>query len=640
MRFRKSFPALIAMPPLLLVVAIYCVLIAPHSGFAEDTAALVEEPSITDFDRDHWSFKPIEHPEIPAVETTQAVRNAIDNFVTARLESADLTPLPEASGTTLLRRLKFDLLGLPPTPAEVRRFTQGLSDADYERLVDRLLGSPRYGERWAQHWLDLARFAETDGFEHDKVRPNAWKYRDWVINALNEDMPYDRFLRLQIAGDQLEPTSTDARVATAFCLSGPDMPDINSQDERRHNLLNELTATVGSVVMGLQLGCAQCHDHKYDPISQADFYRMRAFFDPAVSVKRNESVFALTKIDPKVKSYVMLRGDHRRPGPPIEPGFVRVAHTPATSSVERQSSATSRADLANWLTRATHPLTARVIVNRIWQQHFGRGLTSSSSDFGVMGTEPTHPKLLDFLASELPRHGWSLKWLHRQIVTSATYRRASRDSEPHWDAATRGLAAEILQRANSEDPTNELLGRFPRRRLEGEVVRDAMLCLSDRLNEQTSGPGVRPPLPPELLKTLLKNQWKATPDASQHDRRSIYVFARRNLRYPIFDVFDRPDGNASCACRDESTTATQSLLMLNSESSLATARKLAALCLRQRDGEAAIGLAIERCFGRVATEAELELLTKAMQYEGEDEANSMTQICLALLNANEFLYID
>lgn len=633
MWFRKS---------LLLAVAIYCVVIAPCSSLAEDAAVTVEEPPITDFDRDHWSFKPIERPEIPAFEATKSVRNAIDNFVMARLENASLRPLPEASGTTLLRRLKFDLLGLPPTPAEVRRFAQGFSDADYERLVDRLLGSPRYGERWAQHWLDLARFAETDGFEHDKVRPNAWKYRDWVINALNEDMPYDRFLRLQIAGDQLEPTSTDARVATAFCLSGPDMPDINSQDERRHNLLNELTATVGSVVMGLQLGCAQCHDHKYDPISQADFYRMRAFFNPAVSVKRNESVFALTKIDPKVKSYVMLRGDHRRPGPPIEPGFVRVAYTPATSSVERQSSATSRADLANWLTRATHPLTARVIVNRIWQQHFGRGLTSSSSDFGVMGTEPTHPKLLDFLASELPRHGWSLKWLHRQIVTSATYRRASRASEPHWDVDTRRLAAQSLQRTNSEDPTNELLGRFPRRRLEGEVVRDAMLCLSDRLNEHTSGPGVRPPLPPELLKTLLKNQWKATPDASQHDRRSIYVFARRNLRYPIFDVFDRPDGNTSCACRDDSTTATQSLLMLNSESSLATARKLATLCLRQSDGEAdaAIGLAIERCFGRVATEAELELLTKAMQHEGEAEANSMTQICLALLNANEFLYID
>lgn len=594
-------------------------------------AEVLEEP-ITDFDREHWAFLPLERPPLPDVAGGGAdVRNAIDRFINARLQQEKVNPLPAADRPTLLRRLKFDLLGLPPTPEEVSQFTD--TDAlRYEQLVDCFLASPRYGERWGQHWLDLARFAETDGFEHDKVRPEAWRYRDWVIGAFNEDMPYDRFIGLQIAGDELEPDNPDATLATAFCLSGPDMPDINSQEERRHNLLNELTATVGSVVMGLQLGCAQCHDHKYDPVSQADFYRMRAIFEPAVAVKKNESVFTLANSSVAQPSFVMLRGDYRRPGAPIQPGFVRVAnsHGVALSNERQQGTVGRRVALAEWLTQPDHPLVARVIANRIWQQHFGRGLAPTSSDFGVMGEMPSHPELLDWLATELIRRRWSLKELHRLIVTSATYRRSSRWNVDH--AITRSII--------DSDPDNELLARFPRRRLEGEVVRDAMLQVSGVLNLDTGGPGVRPPLPPEMLKTLLHNQWEPTPDVEQHHRRSVYVFARRNLRLPIFDAFDRPDANASCARRNESTTATQSLLMMNSKLAVDVAERLATRCLAETNNnvETASTRAFLRCFGRNMDHAERRMIQQFLAAGvGRD---SLFQLCLGLVNSSEFIYVD
>jgi hypothetical protein len=255
----------------------------------------------------------------------------------------------------------------------------------------------------------LARFAETDGFEHDKIRPTAWKYRDWVIGALNEDLPFDRFVSLQLAGDVIRPNDADASIATAFCLSGPDMPDINSQEERKHVLMNEVTSTVGAVFLSLQIGCAQCHDHKYDAISQADFYRLRAFFDPAVRLDRNKSLTTLDhNADPDAKSHLYHRGDWRRAGPVVQAAFPRIANRAETAVVDK-SPGDRRVELARWLTDPSQPLTSRSIVNRIWQHHFGRGLSSTPSDFGVMGEEPTHPELLDHLASRLIRKGWSLK---------------------------------------------------------------------------------------------------------------------------------------------------------------------------------------------------------------------------------------
>ena len=503
----------------------------------------VSRPTIAGAEDDsHWAFRPLPKTRSETLKHDDWCRSAIDPFVLKRMRKHDLSPSPQAAPEKLLRRVFFDLVGLPPGPSDVADFVEAPAETRYEELVERLLASPRYGERWAQPWLDLARFAETDGFEHDKFRPTAWKYRDWVIRALNADIGFDQFTRLQLAGDVLYPEDADAKTATAFCLSGPDMPDVNSQVERKHTLLNELTGTVGEVFMALQIGCAQCHDHMYDPISQAEFYQFRAFFEPAVHVKRNVPVSTLADAKQvKPTSRLLERGDWRQLGEELTAAFPEAVNQSGTS-VSSDRSDNRRAELADWLVDGdAQALVARVIVNRLWQQHFGKGLSTSASDFGVMGNEPTHPELLDWLASQLIQSGWSLKALHRQMVLSATYRQASLQTP---SASRRQI-----------DPENEWLSWFPRRRLEGEMVRDAILSISESLNEEMGGPGVRPPLPIEMKKTLLRNQWEVTDDLNQHLRRSVYVFARRNLRYPLFAAFDRPAANKSCARRQTSVTA-------------------------------------------------------------------------------------
>ena len=612
---------------------------------------LEAEAPITDEDRDHWSFQPLIRPTVPAVNSNEWLNNAIDRFIYERLAAKELLPQSEADRVVLIRRLHFDLLGLPPSIEAVDAFVADQRPDAYERLVDQLLASHHYGEHWAQHWLDLARFAETDGFEHDKVREDAWKYRDWVIDALNADMPYDRFITLQLAADEIAPHDKQHAIATSFCLSGPDMPDINSQDERRHNVLNELTSTVGGVLLGLQVGCAQCHDHKYDPISQADFYRLRAVFEPALQVKKNVSLSVLQlKKDFVPVSHLMLRGDWQRPGPEVHAAVPRIADTSGEAIVlSKDDDVTGRrAALAAWLTRADNPLTARVIANRVWQYHFGKGLSQTSSDFGIVGDSPTHPELLDWLATELVAQNWSLKQLHRLVVTSATYRQS-------------GTADN-----NAADSSKLWLSRFPRRRLSGEVIRDAMFAASGTLENATHGPGVMPPLPDELRATLLKNQWTTSERESDHYRRSIYLFARRNLRYPIFDAFDRPDANASCAQRGRSTTAPQSLLLLNSTFSLDAAQRLAGRVLAVRDEvtEQAVEDAFRRVVIRRPLDEEQKLLmefvtqqTAQLREESRprDElalplncpstvdpytAAAFTDMCLALFNSNEFIYVD
>ncbi|WP_233214475.1 DUF1549 and DUF1553 domain-containing protein [Rhodopirellula bahusiensis] len=539
---------------------------------ADDHAKGYIETPIDEYDRDHWSFFPIRKPEVPKA-STKWCQNDIDHFVEHELSAHGLMPQSSASRRTLIRRLSFDLIGLPPTPTEVDAFLSDTRPNAYEKLVDRLLDSPRYGERWAQHWLDLARFAETDGFEHDKLRKEAWKYRDWVIQSLNDDMPYDDFICQQIAGDELYPDDDSARTATRFCLCGPDMPDINLIEERRHSVLNELTSTVGEVLLGLQVGCAQCHDHKYDAISQADFYRMRAIFEPAVPLEKNRSLSTLEESFPfKQPSHLMLRGDFRSPGPEVTPGVIRVVATKLNSYAPNPSkkSAGLRTALANWLTSRDNPLTARVMVNRVWQHHFGSGLVGTPSDFGVMSDEPSHPELLDWLAATFVENHWKLKPLHRLIVMSSTYRQRSRLLE-HATPTERTN----WEKAIKDDPDATSLSRFPRWRLEGEAIRDAILRVSGKINLKSGGPGVLPPLPKELVSTLLKNQWNVTKDKSEHTRRSIYVFARRNLRYPIFEVFDRPSANTSCSARGSSTTAPQSLHLLNSAFTLSMSKAMA-----------------------------------------------------------------
>ncbi len=693
---------------------------------AIDTTPIVETP-IADTDREHWAFRPVVRPALPAVKDGTWPRNSIDAFILAKLEETGHAPAPSAGRATLLRRLSFDLAGLPPTPGELAAFENDKAPDAYERTVDRLLASPAYGERWAQHWLDLARFAETDGFEHDKVRPQAWKYRDWVIAALNADLPYDAFVRQQVACDEgagsklkvqgskpenatlnLElgtwnSPQANSSLATAYCLAGPDMPDINDQVERRHNLLNELTATVGAALLGLQMGCAQCHDHKYDPISQADFYRLRAVFEPSVPpLKRDVPYNFLAEQKDAPAARFWIRGDHRRPGVEVEPAFPRIA-TPTrrasegdvtpTRSVSEESVSPGdaasltlrvgiRSQFADWLFTDDNPLTARVMSNRLWQHHFGRGIFETPSDVGLINAGPTHPELLDWLATELRgvldgglrERGWGLKRMHRAILGSATYQQISDFRFPTSDLQT-------IQSGNLQSEIRNLkspFSPFPRRRLDGEAIRDAMLSAAGLLTSDRGGPGVMPPLPPELVGTLLKGQWQESPDEADHYRRSIYVFARRNLRYPIFEAFDRPDANASCPVRNRSTTAPQSLVLLNSEFSLLAARHLAGRIeggqgtgdREQEPGgrEQELARQVEQLYlltlSRRPTKTETASLTRflrdqrgrlaadtrpkselALPIGCEDTADpyaaaALVDACLALVNASEFLYVD
>lgn len=604
---------------------------------AEESKGGYQEQPITEDDRQHWAYQIPQAVVPPGHDFTGWRRNEIDDFVAAALSEQNLRPQPAANANTLLRRLCYGLAGLPPSLDELNEFTADPDDSAYTETIDRLLDSPSYGERWAQHWLDLARFAETDGFEHDKVRDHAWTYRDWVITALNDDMSYDEFIKQQIAGDELYPDSESAANATRFCLSGPDMPDINLLEERRHTLLNEMTSTVGAVILGLQLGCAQCHDHKYDAISQADFYRLRAAFEPSLQLKKNKSVTRLQEVFPYGhSSHVMLRGDFRRTGPEVPPGIIRVVAMKDYRHLPKKGSGTAgrRAALANWFTDGNNPLTARVMVNRVWQHHFGVGLVDTPSDFGLMGSEPSHYELLDWLAVWFVRQEWSLKKLHRLIVNSATYRqrsmlpgRASETERRSW------------RRALDTDPNARLLSRYPRWRLEGEAIRDAMLLASGQLNRKRGGPGVRPPLPKELVGTLLKNQWSVTKDTAEHSRRSIYVFARRNLRYPIFEAFDRPAANATCPDRAVSTTAPQSLHLLNSEFSLSMAEKLAQrVNVSSADRKTQITEVFLRTVSRQPTATELNDVADFLKHQDADTA--MTHLCLSLFNSNEFVFVD
>ncbi len=700
------------------------------------TAAEVKEKPITDEDRSHWAFRPPVRAVPPAVKNRRGVRNPIDHFVRRALDDAGLKPSPEASRETLIRRLTFDLIGLPPTPAEVESYRIDPRSDAYERVVDRLLASPHYGERWALHWLDLARYADTDGYEFDQVRPNAWRYRDWVVSALNRDVPYSEFVRLQIAGDEVAPDDPSAFVATGFNRCYPDMVDLNDQGLRRQNALNDITETTGLVFLGLTIGCARCHDHKFDPIRQSDFYRLQAVFTPArfrddypigepTQRKAYESryqvwqrtmielesdviaieaparaalaatpkgatddvVVALQKpvsqrtdrdvtliydaqrrdrrvadltyrlllgdltnglrlslikgvernrnltppplpqasgLDETTSSaaptYLLKRGDFLSKGSVVEPGPPAVLATTggALPAIARKASTGRRSALANWLASPTNPLTARVMVNRLWQGHFGRGLVATSSDFGLQGSEPTNQPLLDWLAIEFVERGWSLKSMHRLIVLSATYRQ---DSRPNG-------VAEVI------DPTNDLLWRQNRQRLDGEAIRDALLSAAGTLNTAIGGPCVFPELPAELTKLSSKGAiWPVSALASDRHRRSLYVFTRRNLRYPFFEVFDRPDTNASCPRRPVSTIAPQALTLLNSKLSRDAASAFAA---RLGEGTKAerIDLAYRIALGRSPDATEARLASNFL-----DEATS-SDFCLALLNLNEFIVVD
>jgi hypothetical protein len=489
----------------------------------------------------------------------------------------------------------------------------------------------------AQHWLDLARYADTDGFEYDAARPQAWRYRDWVVAAFASDMPYDRFVQLQNAADQLVPGDASSLVATGFHRAYPDMVDLNDQGLRRQNALNDITETTAQVFLGLTLGCARCHDHKTDPLPQRDFYRLQAFFTPAQFVNDQpplksevsdgsapaaSSVRGLSETTgPPPPTFVLLRGDYGRRGDAVTPGFPSVLAASGSGPILATADPPHRADLARWLTEPDHPLTARVIVNRQWQQSFGRGIVSTAGDFGLAGEPPSHPELLDWLATELVAQNWSLQAIQRLIVTSAVYRQSS---------TFRARGAEL-------DPENTLLWRQNRRRLDGEALRDAILASSGRLTRAIGGPGVFPELPPELAGQVPKNLWPTSPSAADRKRRSLYTFVRRNLRYPLFEAFDRPDTNASCPTRASSTTAPQALSLLNSvlvqESAGALAGTIAALL--PADRQAQVSLCFESILARQPDAPEAAACVRFL-----DAGGDLAALCVALYNTNPFIYLD
>jgi hypothetical protein len=624
----------------------------------------------------HWSFRPVRKPDPPDVSDTVWARHPIDRFILARLMKEGLTPSPEADRRVLIRRVSLDLTGLPPKPEEVQAFLADDRPDAYESLVDRLLASPHYGERWGRHWLDVARYADSNGYNLDAPR-SIWMYRDWVINALNRDMPFDQFVIEQMAGDLLPNATKDQIVATGFHRNtllnlegGIDF------EQYRVEAVVDRAATTGGAFLGLTVGCARCHDHKYDPISQKEFYQLYAFFndidelsgefkdeegrarpyepllefgtpeeltrrdairgqaellekelaeyektlpkqaewearlseeerkklgpeltlifdlplaerndfqkqaaarafknaDPGYAARR-KGIQALRSAEPEIKSTLVMRdlpqprqayvhrgGDFLAKGEEVEPGVPSVL-PPLPPGQGRYS----RLDLARWLVDPANPLTARVTVNRVWQRYFGKGLVETENDFGTQGSMPSHPELLDWLAAEFIEQGWSLKKLHRLIVTSATYRQASQ-ARPELDDA---------------DPRNRLLARQNRLRLEAEIVRDSALVASGLFTDTIGGPSVFPPQPEGAERvTQVDRKWTAATGPERY-RRGMYTWFWRSAPHPGLMVFDAPDSMTSCTRRNRSNTPLQALTLLNDEAHSEFAQGLAARVLRE-----------------------------------------------------------
>jgi hypothetical protein len=626
---------------------------------------------LTDRDRSHWAFQPVRRPPPPGVHDRTWVANPIDAFLLARLEAKGVRPNPPASRRELIRRLTYDLIGLPPTPAEVEAFVADPDPRAYEKLVDRLLASPHYGEKWGRYWLDLVRFAETNSYERDGPKPSAWRYRDYVIRTFNTDKPYDRFIREQLAGDELPDADAETMTATGYYRLGIWDDEPSDREQARYDDLDDIVTTTGQVFLGLTIDCARCHDHKIDPIPQKDYYRLLAFFqniNPYRNGGPTDEVRLVTTPDGRVSfapvvpgprgarrrpvasadtilcvseagghapdTYVLLRGNAHVHGDKVEPGFPVIFGAPApivpTPPPGARTSGRRRV-LADWIASADNPLTARVLVNRIWQYHFGRGIVRSPSNFGLQGDLPTHPELLDWLASELVAHGWSVKHLHRLILTSNAYRMSSRG-----DA-----------RALAVDPINDLFWRFDARRLTAEEVRDSILAVSGALDPEMYGPGVYPTMPREVLATqsMPGNGWRQSPPAEQC-RRSVYIHVKRSLLYPILESFDLAETDRTTPVRFTTTQPTQALGLLNSDYVNEQAGRFAER-LRRESGDDApkqVRRALYLALGRPATEAEVrrgvKLIGDFRTQDGMVLAEALRCYCLMVLNLNEFVYLD
>jgi hypothetical protein len=586
-----------------------------------------------------WSYRPVSRPMIPSVKDSIWCRTPIDAFVLARLESQGLSRAEPADRTTLLRRLRFDLTGLPPTLEEADAFAADRSADAYERLVDRLLESPQYGEAWGRHWLDLVRYAETNGYERDSAKPMAWRYRDYVIDCLNKDKPYDTFVREHLAGDQITPGSAAALIATGFYRLGTWDDEPADRPLAHYDGLDNVLSTAGQVFLGMSINCARCHDHKVDPISQREYYRLLAFFADVTDQDGKNLKKAVDRSGRRIDvmcvseagqadTRVLLRGSPSLPGDTVTPGVPAVL---GESDLPTASGARKRRLLADWITQAKNPRTARAMVNRIWQYHFGRGIVPTSNDFGGLGEPPTHPELLDWLAAEFVEGGWSIKRIHRLILLSSTYRMSSRGS-------ARELAA---------DPSNRWVWRFPMRRLAAEEIRDAILFVSGTLNFKAGGPSVCPPIQRAVLagQSVPGQGWKSSPPA-EASRRSVYVHIKRSLLLPILATHDAADTDTSCPVRYTTTVPTQALGLLNGEFTNEHARHLAKRVEGEAPGglEAQIGSATRLVMAREATAqeaaADAAFIRNLIGQTRLDPQTALQQYCLLLLNSNEFVYVD
>jgi mono/diheme cytochrome c family protein len=691
----------------------------------------------------HWAFQPIVRSALPEVKATDRVRNPIDRFILARLEREKISLSPEADRVTLLRRVSLDLTGLPPTPQEVDAFQADTAPDAYEKAVDRLLASPHYGERRARHWLDLARYADSNGYSIDAPR-SIWKYRDWVIDAFNRNLPFDQFVTEQLAGDLLPNATLEQRIATGFHRN----TSLNQEggidvEQFRVEAIVDRVNTTGSVFLGLTVGCCQCHDHKFDPLSQREYYQLFAFFnnsddptlelgDPAqkrkrlqltkeisavekrlhtldrytpeklerwegslspesraslpasiqhiltiavngrepdqqealiAAYRRSEQVshvvaglgqplpFAATAhasaLDARLRmekrlaqlnrelpdipttlvvnecttpraTTVMLAGDFLRKGATVSPD------TPSVLPPMKPNGTPNRLELARWLVDPANPLTARVAVNRFWQDYFGLGIVETDNDFGTRGTLPSHPELLDWLAGEFIRTGWDVKAMQRLIVTSATYRQSS-NTRPE---------------SMSIDPRNRLLARQARVRLDAEVVRDVALASSGLLNPKVGGPSVFPPQPTGVYAfTQVPRTWKASTGRDRY-RRGMYTWFWRSAPHPGLTVFDAPDASTTCTRRNRSNTPLQALTLLNDQGFYELAQGLANRIMKEggNDDDSRLAYGFRLCVARQPKPAERELLAGLLQQEsGRGEVNAWTTVARVLLNLDEFI---
>jgi len=598
----------------------------------------------------HWSFQPIGRRTPPRVKNANWIRNPIDNFILARLERERVKPSPEADRATLIRRLHLDLLGLPPTVEQVDAFVGDERSDAYERLVDVLLASPHFGERWGRHWLDLARYADSAGYQIDRVRPGAYLYRDWVVNSFNRDQPFDQFTIEQLAGDLLPNATMEQKIATGFHrMTLSNFEEGTDKVEFDCKAKVDRVATTGTTWLGLTIGCAECHSHKYDPISQREFYQLYAFFnvveelDVAAPKPTELAMVFVTKTNAP-KTFVHVRGDFLNHGDEVEPGVLRVLNPFPTRSSRREealietaerdqslltsaSTKPDRLDLALWITSAENPLAARVAVNRIWQHLFGRGIVNTTEDFGTRGEPPSHPELLDWLASEFQRNGWSRKQIIRLIVTSATYRQSSH------------VRKELLAR----DPQNVLLARQNRFRVESEIVRDLFLSASGLLNTSIGGPSIYPSIPADVKAAGygVGGEWIES-TAPEKYRRGLYVANRRTVPYPVAMTFDQSNPNECTARRECSNTPLQPLALLNNpvfaECAETLAKQLASTPGTTREK---IESGFRICFGRKPARAESNRLEQLFREERirarVTDEQAWRAVADVLLNLDEFL---